>query len=71
MRHLGDTFRGSRNRAEMPALWRGGTDILEAEGEKIEYIDGKNGGRVSCCFCFYGLKRSLCGNNYAINGKFW
>ncbi len=35
LRHLGNPFRGSRNRAEMPALRGGGTDILETEGEKI------------------------------------
>lgn len=35
LRHLGNTFRGSCYRIEMSALRRGGTDILETEGEKI------------------------------------
>ena len=39
--------------------------------EKKIYIDKKNGGRISCCFCFYGLKRSFYGHTYAINGKKW
>ena len=35
----------------MPALRRSGTGVLETKGEEKIYIDKKNGGRMSRCFC--------------------
>ncbi len=36
MRHSGNPFRSGRNRAEMPALWQGGT--AENETRKNKYM---------------------------------
>ncbi len=35
LRHLGDPFRGGRNRAEMPTLRGNSKCILESKGEKV------------------------------------
>ena len=51
----------------MPALRRSGTGVLETKGEEKIYIDKKNGGRISCCFCFYGLKRASVGRHFPKN----
>ena len=40
----------------MSTLRRNSEGVLEAKGEKEIYINGKNGGIVSCCFAFTNKK---------------